>query len=420
MDGTTNSLHVFLKQRSNIDGQTADDFLAWSSKLRASLSIYNRAYLTSCWGKSDRRRPTTARPLPVRRGMPPNRIYSSTGGSAFFVMRNFEGNAIEGEAGHGQQAWAALREKFKGSSREAIRTEHSKMNDTRMRSDQDPDEYLYIMDSCRDRLNACDPPEGPADRQFEDVSLQALPPEYKSIRQAHLERGDFGLADIRCMMAIIYADNLARSRSDSYRGVAGRDADMQAMTRDDYDIKCLFCGRVGHFKIKCPLRVKHQQQENNVHQPQQREGQQNHVKDNKTTRADSNDKTVEAGEVPCGARTTTFHSDAVCRARRRKQADGNAHICRNGAFAHKGNLQRFRSSRRGRSAGTPLHLLHNDGGTSHGGNCSGAKPQRGNVAIQLTVSITSLDIWGMRQARHLFWSSGKIGLLHERGNGRRG
>ena len=110
------------------------------------------------------------------------------GGSAFFVMRNFEGNAIEGEAGHGQQAWAALREKFKGSSREAIRAEHLKMNDTRMRSDQDPDEYLYIMDSCRDRLNACDPPEGPADRQFKDISLQALPPEYKSKRQAHLER----------------------------------------------------------------------------------------------------------------------------------------------------------------------------------------------------------------------------------------
>ena len=37
------------------------------------------------------------------------------------------------------------------------------MNNTRMRSDQDPDEYRYIMDSCRDRLNACDPPEGPTD-----------------------------------------------------------------------------------------------------------------------------------------------------------------------------------------------------------------------------------------------------------------
>ena len=38
------------------------------------------------------------------------------------------------------------------------------------------------------------------------------------------------------------------------------------------------------------------------------------------------------------------------------------------------------------------------------------------MAIQLIVSIASLAILGMRQARHLFWSSGKIGLLlHERG-----
>ena len=77
-----------------------------------------------------------------------------------------------------------------------------------MRSDQDPDECIYIMDSCRDRLNACDPPGGPTDRQYEHMFLQALPPEYKAIRQAHLKRGEFGLADIRCMMAAIYAGNL--------------------------------------------------------------------------------------------------------------------------------------------------------------------------------------------------------------------
>ena len=107
-----------------------------------------------------------------------------------------------------------LREKFKGSSREAIRAERAKMNNTPMRSGQDPDDYLYIMDSCRDRLNACDPLEGSTDRQYEDIILQALPPEDKAIRQAHLEREDFGLADIRRMMSDIYADNLARSRSD--------------------------------------------------------------------------------------------------------------------------------------------------------------------------------------------------------------
>ena len=128
------------------------------------------------------------------------------------------------------------------------------------------------MESCRYCLNVCDPLEGPADRQYKDILLQALPSEYKAIRQAHLERDDFGHADIRRMMAAIYADNLACSRSDLFRGIAGRGATMQAMTHDRNDIKCHFCGRVGHFKIKRTLRV-NQQQENGGKQPQQREGQ---------------------------------------------------------------------------------------------------------------------------------------------------
>ena len=82
------------------------------------------------------------------------------------------------------------------------------------------------MDSCRDRLNACDPPEGPTYQQYDGIVLQALPPEFKLCRQAHLERGNFGLADIRRMMAPIYADNLARQRSDSFSGIAGCGAAM--------------------------------------------------------------------------------------------------------------------------------------------------------------------------------------------------
>ena len=71
-------------------------------------------------------------------------------------------------------------------------------------------------------------------------------------------------------MAAIYADNLARSRSDSFTGIAGRGTAIQAMTRDRKDIKCHICGRVGHFKSKCPLCFKHQQQDDGQ-QPQQSE-----------------------------------------------------------------------------------------------------------------------------------------------------
>ena len=71
----------------------------------------------------------------------------------------------------------------------ALRAEHHKMNYTKMTLGQDPDEFLYIMDNCRDRLNRSIPPEDPTNRQYGDILLQALSPDYKSIRRAHLESG---------------------------------------------------------------------------------------------------------------------------------------------------------------------------------------------------------------------------------------
>ena len=57
-------------------------------------------------------------------------------------------------------------------------------------------------------------------------------------------------------MAAISADNVARSRSDSFREFVGRGAAMKAMTRDRNDTKYHICGRFSHFKIKCTLRLK--------------------------------------------------------------------------------------------------------------------------------------------------------------------
>ena len=164
----------FLETKSKFDGEKADDFLEWSSKLRASLSIYNGAIFNIPQGQE--RTPEADDSQATGRavwGADKEDLFKilllSTGGSAFFVVRRFEDTTIKDRARHGQQAWAALREKFKGSWCESIRAEHSKMNNTRMRSAQDQDEYLYVIDSGRDRLNACEPPEGPTDRQYEDI-----------------------------------------------------------------------------------------------------------------------------------------------------------------------------------------------------------------------------------------------------------
>ena len=96
-----------------------------------------------------------------------------------------------------------------------------------------------------------------------------------------------------------------------------------------------FCGRVGHFKIKCPLRVK-QQQENDGQKPQQREGQQNHQRR-------QHQRNRGGGRCPvwCSYHKTTSHGDADCHARRRKQANGNAHIAATGPSRIKGIYSAF-------------------------------------------------------------------------------
>ena len=97
-----------------------------------------------------------------------------------------------------------------------------------MRSDKDPDDFLYKRDRCRDRLNSVTPKEGTSDRRYEDIILLCLSTKYDRIRQTHFEREDCSLADIRRMMSKIYADNLASSHSASSRGIAGRGIAMQA------------------------------------------------------------------------------------------------------------------------------------------------------------------------------------------------
>ena len=132
------------------------------------------------------------------------------------------------------------------------------MNSARMSPGQDPDEFLYELDTRRQRLNACDPPEGPTDRQFEDIILQALSPEYERIGTPYFEKPDFGIANIRRMMSAIYAANPAHSSSTTM--IAGRGVAMPAAEKNPRDIIYHYCESAGHFKNTCPLRAKHEQQ----------------------------------------------------------------------------------------------------------------------------------------------------------------
>ena len=173
-------------------------------------------------------------------------LYFTTSGPAFSAVWRFEGKIREDGVGHGQDARAALREKFDGCSREALRAAYREMETVKMRSDGDTDDFLEKKDRCRDRLNSVTPKEGPSDRQYEDIILQCLPPEYNIIRQTHFERDDCSLADIWRMMSKIYTDNLARSNPDSPRGIVGRGVAMKATGRDLSNITCDYCKKFGY------------------------------------------------------------------------------------------------------------------------------------------------------------------------------
>ena len=258
-----NVQHV-VKQVSKFDGKNADDFQEWSSKLRVGLSLDSKLIFEIVQG-SQRPSDLNNDQVAAREGWDDaNRnlfsiLFFTKSGPAFSVVRRFERKTREDGVGYGQDAWGALREKFDSCSREALRAARRELETMKMRSDDDPDDFLYKKDRCRDRLNSVTPKEGPSDRRFEDIFLQCLSPEHNRIRQTHFEREDCNLADIRRMMSKIYADNLARSHSDSSRGIAGRGVAMQAKGRDLSKINCYYCNKFDHYKNDCAdFRATHQ------------------------------------------------------------------------------------------------------------------------------------------------------------------
>ena len=256
--------HV-VKQVSKFDRKNADGFLAWSSKLRVSLSLYSKPIFEIVQG-SQRPSGLDNDQVTTREGWDDTKhnlfsiLYFMTSDPTFSVVRGFEGKTREDGVGYGQDAWAALREKFDGCSREALRAAHRELETVNMRSDDDLDDFLYKKDQFRDRLNSVAPKEDPSDRRYEDIILQCLPPEYDRIRRTHFEREDCSLADIRRMMSKIYAGSLARSSSDSSRGIVERGVTMQATGRDLSKINCHYCNKFGYYKNDCAdFKAAHQQ-----------------------------------------------------------------------------------------------------------------------------------------------------------------
>ena len=120
------------KQVSQFDGKNADDFLEWYSKLRVSLLLNSKPIFEIVQG-SQRPSDLDNDQATAREGW--NDVnhnlfsihYFAISGPAFSVVRRFERKTREGGVGHGKDAWAAVREKFDGCSRETLRAAHREM-----------------------------------------------------------------------------------------------------------------------------------------------------------------------------------------------------------------------------------------------------------------------------------------------------
>ena len=175
-------------------------------------------------------------------------LFFTTEHSANKVVKKHMGKTREDGVGNGQAGWNALKEKYNSHTKEARRAYyHKKLQSTKIKSGDDPDNFLYTMDGFRERLEGMGQPV--PDEGYEDIILQALPAEYERVRTASYERRGFHLADIRRMMSALYIDCLFRPNNSPL--VAGRGVAMQATGGDDSAIKCHYCGNPGHRQKNC-------------------------------------------------------------------------------------------------------------------------------------------------------------------------
>ena len=122
------------------------------------------------------------------------------------------------------------------------------------------------------------------------------------------------------MMSKIYADNLARSHSDSSRGIAGRGVATQATGRDLSKINCYYCNKFGHYKNDCAdFKSAHHQNRRRHHK--QRGG---HQPDQPKPGGQQQQR--GGGQMWCSYHKTTTHSDADCRTTPANGLNGNAHF----------------------------------------------------------------------------------------------
>ena len=237
----TNNIQAIPKLCPRFDGKDKVHFLEYKDRLRVVLSFHRQSVAAILQGNP---KPTAAQnSTAVATWERANEnlfsiLFFTTERSANNVVKKHLDKTREDGVGNGQAAWNALEEKYNSHTKEARR----KLHNTKMKSGDDPDDFLSIMDGFRKRLEDMGQPV--PDECYKDIILQSLPDEYERVRIASYERQDFHLADIRCTMSALYIDYLSRLNNSFL--VAGRGIAMQTTGGDNSAIKCHYCGNPGH------------------------------------------------------------------------------------------------------------------------------------------------------------------------------
>ena len=250
MEYGTDSIQAIVNLYPRFDGKDKIKFLEYKDKLRVSLPFHRQSVAAILQGEP---KPKTAQNSPaVATWTLANEnlfgiLFFTTERSAHNVVKKHMGKTREDEVGNGQAAWNALEKKYNSNTKEARKAYHEYLHNVKMKSGDDPDDFLYTMDGYRERLKDMGQPV--PEERYEDIILQALPAEYERVRTASYERRDFHLADIRRMMSALYIDCFSRPNNSLL--VTGRRVAMQATGGDDSTIKCHYCGNPGHRQKNC-------------------------------------------------------------------------------------------------------------------------------------------------------------------------
>ena len=151
------------------------------------------------------------------------------------------GKTRDDGVGNGQAACNALEKKYNSNTKEARRADQEYLHNTKMKSGDDPDDFLYNLKGYRERLEDMGHPV--PDERYENIILQVLPAEYERVRTASYERQDFHLADIRRIMSALYIGCLSRRNKSPW--VVGRGVAMHLTGGGDSPFNCHYCGNPG-------------------------------------------------------------------------------------------------------------------------------------------------------------------------------